>query len=52
MYILYLYRVLEQNSWWSWAGIWNRKSSERFVQSELVKVIQVWKVCHKTTEDH
>ena len=44
MYVLYLYRVLERNSWWCRAGIQNRKSSERFVQSELVEVIQVWKV--------
>jgi hypothetical protein len=28
IYILYLYRVLERNSWWSWAGIRNRKSSD------------------------
>jgi hypothetical protein len=50
IYVLYLYRVLERNSWWCRAGIRNRKSSERFVQSELVKVIQVWKVGHKTSQ--
>ena len=50
IYVLYLYRVLERNSWWCRAGIRNRKSSERFVQSELVEVIQVWKVGHKTSQ--
>ena len=42
--------ILKRNSRWNWAGNWNRKSLERVVQSELVKVIQVWKIGHKTRQ--
>ena len=52
MIYIYIYctLILKRNSRWNWAGNWNRKSLERVVQSELVKVIQVWKIGHKTRQ--